>query len=60
MSENVIFPGDKIAIIEEYESGQNTFDDGHAVRSSVVGIPELDKKGISQIRKTFKKARQIF
>ena len=44
MSENVIFPGDKIAIIEEYESGQNTFDDGHAVRSSVVGIPELDKK----------------
>ena len=33
MSENAIFPGDKIASIEEYEAGYNTFDDGDMVRS---------------------------
>ncbi len=51
MSDNVIFPGDKIAIIEEYESGKNTFDDGHNVRSAVIGTTEMDKKNrIVQVR----------
>ena len=42
MSE-VIIPGEKIASIEEYESGNNTFDDGNMVRSSVIGTPDIDK-----------------
>jgi len=41
---DVTFPGDKIALIEEYEAGRNTFDDGHMVRSAVVGTPDLNKK----------------
>jgi len=41
---DVAFPGEKIAVIEEYEAGKNTFDDGHMVRSAVVGTPDLDKK----------------
>lgn len=36
-------PGDKIATIEEFETGQNTFDDGHSIRSVVVGTAEFDK-----------------
>lgn len=44
MSDNITFPGDKIALIEEYEAGKNTFDDGHMVRSTVVGTSELNKK----------------
>ena len=51
MSDDVTFPGDKIAIIEEYESGKNTFDDGHNVRSAVIGTTEIDKKNrIVQVR----------
>ena len=51
MSETVTFPGDKIAIIEEYESGKNTFDDGHSVRSTVVGTTEIDKKNrVAQVQ----------
>ena len=41
---NSVLPGDKIAISEEYESGKNTFDDGHIVRSAVIGENEIDKK----------------
>jgi len=37
MSDNSVFPGDKIASIEEYEAGHNTFDDGDMVRSSTMG-----------------------
>ena len=44
MSDDIAFPGDKIAVIEEYESGKNTFDDGHNVRSTVIGTTEIDKK----------------
>ena len=44
MSENQTIPGDKIAIIEEYEGGKNTFEDGHNVRSTVVGKTDIDKK----------------
>lgn len=44
MSESYVFPGDGVAIIEEFENGDNTFDDGHMVRSSVIGMTELNKK----------------
>ncbi len=43
MSHKPILPGDKIAIIEEFETGQNTFDDGHSIRSLVIGNAEIDK-----------------
>jgi exosome complex component CSL4 len=43
MSESIAFPGDKIASIEEFEAGYNTFDDGDMVRSSAVGKKNLDK-----------------
>ena len=44
MSDTLSCPGDEIASIEEYEAGQNTFDDGDKVRSTSVGIIEIDKK----------------
>ena len=44
MSDSITLPGDKIASIEEYEAGTNAFDDGDMVRSTVVGIAEIDKK----------------
>ena len=43
MSSKQALPGDKIAIIEEFETGENTFDDGQSIRSLVVGTPEFDK-----------------
>ncbi len=43
MSENVIFPGDVISSIEEYEAGRNTFDDGSMVRAATVGRKHIDK-----------------
>ncbi len=43
MSENTTFPGDKIASIEEYEAGHNTFDDGNMVIAATVGQKVLDK-----------------
>lgn len=43
MSDKPALPGDKIAIIEEYETGSNTFDDGQSIRSLVVGMSEFDK-----------------
>jgi exosome complex component CSL4 len=43
MSENTIFPGDKIASIEEYEAGDNTFDDGDMVRAATVGEKDMNK-----------------
>lgn len=43
LSSSQALPGDKIAIIEEFETGKNTFDDGHSIRSLVVGTPEFDK-----------------
>lgn len=51
MSDNQTIPGDKIAIIEEYEGGKNTFEDGHNVRSTVVGNTDIDKKNrIAQVQ----------
>ncbi len=43
MSENAIFPGDKIASIEEFEAGYNTFDDGDMVRAATIGEKDIDK-----------------
>ena len=41
---NFVLPGDKIAITEEYEAGNNACDDGHIVRATVIGESEVDKK----------------
>ena len=41
---NFVLPGDKIAITEEYEPGKNACDDGHIVRSTVIGENQIDKK----------------
>ncbi|MBI3841712.1 MAG: exosome complex RNA-binding protein Csl4 [Thaumarchaeota archaeon] len=43
MSQKPNLPGDKVAIIEEFETGNNTFDDGHTIRSVVIGTSEFDK-----------------
>ncbi|HWY36847.1 MAG TPA: RNA-binding protein, partial [Nitrosopumilaceae archaeon] len=43
MSQKPSLPGDKIAIIEEFETGVNTFDDGHTIRSVVIGTSDFDK-----------------
>ena len=43
MSTNLIFPGDKIASIEEFEAGDNTFDDGDMVRAATIGEKNIDK-----------------
>ena len=43
MSQKPNLPGDKVAIIEEFETGINTFDDGHTIRSVVVGTSDFDK-----------------
>ena len=44
MSESAVFPGDKIASIEEYEAGYNAFDDGDMVRAATVGEKDIDKE----------------
>ena len=43
MTEELKLPGDKIAMIEEYLPGDNTFEDGHSIRSTSVGTIELNK-----------------
>jgi len=51
LSDNKTIPGDKIGIIEEFESGKNTFEDGHNVRATVIGTVEIDKKSrIAQVQ----------
>ena len=42
MTEELKLPGDKIAMIEEYLPGDNTFEDGHSIRSASVGTIELN------------------
>ena len=44
MSQESKLPGEKIAFSEEYLSGENTFDDGELVRSSVIGQTEFNKE----------------
>ena len=41
---NLVLPGDKIAITEEYEAGNNACDDGYIVRATVIGESEIDKE----------------
>ncbi len=41
---SLIFPGEKIAAIEEFEAGANTFDDGNMVRAAVIGTADFDKR----------------
>ena len=41
---NSVLPGDKIAVIEEYEAGKNACHDGHVVRATVIGQSEIDKE----------------
>ena len=36
------FPGDRIGYIEEYVSGENTYDDGESIRATVIGSSELN------------------
>ena len=43
MSENAIFPGEKIASIEEYEAGHNAFDDGDMVEQQPLERKTLTK-----------------
>jgi len=50
LSDNKKIPGDKIGIIEEFESGKNTFEDGHNVRATVIGTVEIDKNRIAQVQ----------
>jgi len=42
MSQEFKLPGEKIAFLEEYLSGDNTFDDGSLVRSTAIGKIEFD------------------
>jgi len=55
LSQKPTLPGDKIAIIEEFETGENTFDDGQSIRSLVIGTSEFDKTNriarINEMRK---------
>ena len=41
---NLVLPGDKISVIEEYEAGNNACAVGHIVRATVIGESEVDKK----------------
>ena len=43
MADELTIPGDKVATIEEYLPGENTFEDGEAIRSSSIGIKELNR-----------------
>ena len=52
MSQEFKLPGEKIAFLEEYLSGENTFDDGESVRSTMIGETKFDKEErIASIRK---------
>ncbi|SVD93816.1 uncharacterized protein METZ01_LOCUS446670, partial [marine metagenome] len=41
---NQVLPGDRIATIEEYEAGKNTYDDGMMIRTKMIGDAIVDKK----------------
>ena len=42
MSDSVL-PGDTLATIEEYVAGNNTYDDGEMIRSTIVGKSDIIK-----------------
>ena len=54
LTDELKFPGDQIGYIEEYVSGDNTYDDGNVIRSTVVGSSKLDNsdKTANIIRQT--------
>ena len=56
----IALPGEKISSIEEYEAGENTFDDGEAVRSAVAGTVNLDGgERIATVSKTQKQLAPV-
>ena len=42
MNENQKIPGEKIAQIEEYLPGENTFEDDESIRATTIGEINLD------------------
>lgn len=44
MSKKIFFPGEKIAIEEEYSSGKNTFEEDGLIKSNIVGEINLDNE----------------
>tara|TARA_B100001540_G_C15779799_1_gene630468 strand:+ start:655 stop:1203 length:549 start_codon:yes stop_codon:yes gene_type:complete len=44
MNENQKIPGEKIAQIEEYLPGENTFEDNDVIRATTIGSIDLDSK----------------
>jgi len=40
---NSVLPGDTLATIEEYAAGNNTYDDGEMIRSTIVGESDIIK-----------------
>ena len=40
---NSVLPGDTLATIEEYAAGNNTYDDGEMIRSTIVGESNIIK-----------------
>ena len=46
MSQEFKLPGEKIAFLEEYLSGENTFDDGESVTSTMIWEIKFDKNSI--------------
>ena len=38
-----VLPGDTLATIEEYVAGNNTYDDGEMIRSTIVGESNIIK-----------------
>ena len=43
MDENQKIPGEKIALIEEYLPGDNTYEENDTIRATVIGDVKLDK-----------------
>ena len=55
MDENQKIPGEKIALIEEYLPGENTFEDDDAIRATTIGSVNLDSnEKIASINKQTK------
>ena len=44
MSSELVFPGDEVAIEEEYMGGEGTFSEDGTVYASQVGVLELDER----------------
>ena len=51
MNENQKIPGEKIAQIEEYLPGENTFEDDDMIRATAIGDIHLDADNSSKSRR---------